>query len=205
MIDKFLNAKHWQLFILLFGIPFIVQTIMMKEITSQFDSIANQGDLTFPDFSTSIIVTIVVTVLYSVVYYSWIWSLGIGLQSKIPQQLSMNVSRFKAALIFPIIYLALLCVYIYFVFTSSMEFNLSHIAIMIPFHLISMFCMIYSLYFVGKTIKTAELKEEIRFSDFIAEFLLLWVYPVGVWILQPRINRLNTEEFTEGIESHLVE
>jgi hypothetical protein len=63
-------------------------------------------------------------------------------------------------------------------------------AIIIPLHLFSMFCIFYCLYFVSKTFKTAELQRQTTFSDFAGEFFLLWFYPVGIWIVQPKINKM---------------
>lgn len=57
-------------------------------------------------------------------------------------------------------------------------------------HLFSMFCLFYCLYFVAKTIKTAELQKETSFGDFAGEFFLIWFYPIGIWFIQPKINRI---------------
>jgi len=62
-------------------------------------------------------------------------------------------------------------------------------AIIIPLHLFSMFCIFYTLYFVAKTFKTVELQREVKFSDFAGEFFLIWFYPIGIWIIQPKINK----------------
>ena len=62
--------------------------------------------------------------------------------------------------------------------------------IIVPVHLFSMFCIFYSLYFVAKTFKTVELQRETTFSDFAGEFFLIWFYPVGVWIIQPKVNKM---------------
>jgi hypothetical protein len=65
--------------------------------------------------------------------------------------------------------------------------------VIVPIHLFSMFCIFYTIYFVAKTIKTVELKREVKFGDFAGEFFLLWFYPVGVWILQPKLNKMIKE------------
>ena len=45
------------------------------------------------------------------------------------------------------------------------------------------------LYKAAKTIKTVELQKKVTFSDFAGEFFLLWFSPIGIWILQPKINK----------------
>jgi hypothetical protein len=53
-----------------------------------------------------------------------------------------------------------------------------------------MFGFLYSFYFVAKTFKTVELQREVAFSDFVGEFFLLLLFPIGVWIIQPKINKM---------------
>jgi len=53
-----------------------------------------------------------------------------------------------------------------------------------------MFCIFYCLYFVAKALKSVELQREVTFNDYAGEFFLFWFSPIGVWVLQPRINKL---------------
>jgi len=53
-----------------------------------------------------------------------------------------------------------------------------------------MFCMFYIIYFVSKTLKMAELQRNVSFSDYAGEFFLIWLYPIGIWFVQPKINEL---------------
>ena len=64
------------------------------------------------------------------------------------------------------------------------------LGVIIPLHLFSMFCIFYCLYFVAKTFKTVELQREVSFSDFAGEFFLFWFFPIGIWIVQPKINKM---------------
>lgn len=54
----------------------------------------------------------------------------------------------------------------------------------------SAFCIFYCFYFIAKALKTAELQRPVKFRDFAQEFFLIWILPVGIWIIQPRINQL---------------
>ena len=62
-----------------------------------------------------------------------------------------------------------------------------------------MFCMFYMLYFTSKTIKTVELQREVTFGEFIGEFFALWFYIIGIWFIQPKVNKLATYNI-EGIQ-----
>ena len=63
-------------------------------------------------------------------------------------------------------------------------------ALIIPFHLFAMFCIFYCLYFVSKVFKTVELQRKVAFSDFAGEFFMIWFFIVGIWIIQPKINKM---------------
>jgi bacteriorhodopsin len=64
------------------------------------------------------------------------------------------------------------------------------VLIAFPINLIGLACIIYCIYFVARTIKMVELQRKVIFSEFIFEFFLIWFYPIGVWLIQPRINRI---------------
>lgn len=61
---------------------------------------------------------------------------------------------------------------------------------MIPFHLFAMVCMFYDLYFVSKSLVLAETSKPVSFYDYAGPFFLLWFFPLGIWVIQSRINRL---------------
>jgi hypothetical protein len=195
MTDKFLKAKHWQLFLLTFGIPIIFQFIMMGSMMS------NIGTGTNPDptmmFSYMKLFPIMM-IIFMGVFFGWFWSVAIGLQSKIPENVKMKVKKFKIFFFIPMAYMLLITVFMGITMNGFMENGSepsggligSLVAVIVPLHLFSMFCIFYSLYFVAKTFKTVELQREVSFSDFAGEFFLIWFYPIGIWIVQPKINKM---------------
>ena len=64
----------------------------------------------------------------------------------------------------------------------------------VPLSLLAVFCMFYNLYFVAKNLVTAETGRSASFSNYAGPFFLLWFFLIGVWFIQPRINRLYTEQ-----------
>ena len=189
MIQKFLKAKHWQIFILTFGLPFLIQIIVMP--------IALTGN------DPSIIMNVfpIIMILFIGGMLGWLWSVGIGLQDKIPDDLKMKTGAFKTFIIFPVVYLLLILIFMSSVAGGAMENGTepndtligSMAAVIIPLHLFAMFCMFYSLYFVAKTFKTVELQREVTFSDYAGEFFMIWFFPIGIWIIQPKINKMVEE------------
>jgi len=68
----------------------------------------------------------------------------------------------------------------------------------IPVHLFAVFCMFCNLYFVAEGLVIAETDERASFFDCLGPFLLLWFAIIGVWFIQPRINRLYAEKRNAG-------
>ncbi|TMM59067.1 hypothetical protein FEE95_06430 [Maribacter algarum] len=199
MISKFLKAKHWQLFILMFGIPLILQFITMGSIMFSFSNSEKPEALIMINALT---LFPVIMIINSGLLFGWFWSIAIGLQKKVPQSVRMKVKKFQYFFFVPLIYIMLISLLIGFA-TSGLfiDGNASasigggiSIALVVILHFFSMFCIIYCLYFVAKTIKTVELQREVNFNDFIGEFFMLWFYPLGIWIIQPKINKIAETE-----------
>ena len=62
--------------------------------------------------------------------------------------------------------------------------------VIFPLHMFAMFAIFYCLYFVAKTYKTVELQRTVTFSDYAGEFFLFWFFPIGIWVIQPKINAM---------------
>ncbi len=142
--------------------------------------------------------------------FCWLWSVAIGLQKKIPAGVNMKVTRFKVFFFIPIVYFVLIFSFIFMFVAPFINDAVLHntpvmtgiefFPIIFPLHLFAMFCLFYCIYFVAKTIKTIELQREVTFNDFVAEFFLIWFHFIGIWILQPKINKMAEENTTDSPE-----
>ena len=198
MIERFLKAKHWQLFLLIFGIPTIFQLVFLSSIFSAFSTNTN------PDpeiiFSTMKFFPVIM-ILFMAIFFGWFWSVAIGLQNKVPKNVTMKVKKFKVFFFIPMVYVVFILLFMAFaineLISNSGELNVvfigSMVAVIVPLHLFSMFCIFYTLYFVAKAFKTVELQREVKFSDFAGDFFMIWFYPIGIWIIQPKINKFVEE------------
>ncbi|WP_040278044.1 hypothetical protein [Psychroserpens damuponensis] len=169
-------------------------------MSSQFE-VREHPDPTFMvDFFT---LFPIIMVIYMGLFFGWFWSIAIGLQKHIPIELRLNLKKFKIFFFIPLLYILFFMMLI-----SSTFYNVSsgdHAAagimskmmlFIVPMHLFSMFCMFYLLYVSSKTIKTVELQKNVSFSDFIGEFFMIWFFPIGIWFIQPRINKIVSETST---------
>ena len=198
MTEKFLKAKHWQLFLLTFGIPMILQFLMVGTIFTNVGT-GNNPDPTFI-FNYMKFFPIMM-IIFTGVFFGWFWSVAVGLQIKVPEDVKMKVKKFKIFFFIPMVYLLFITLFMGVqlngLMTNGTEPSVGLIgvlvAVIVPLHLFSMFCIFYSLYFVAKTFKTVELQREVNFSDFAGEFFLIWFYPIGIWIVQPKINKMIIE------------
>jgi hypothetical protein len=113
----------------------------------------------------------------------WLWSMGSFLNSIAPPSLKRGVGLFHLSLVYPLPYI--------FVFLTVITLSTSPwVALIIPFHLLAMFFLLYPLYFVSKSLAMIEKGRLATFYDYAGPFFLLWFFPVGIWFTQPRINRL---------------
>jgi len=203
MIQKFLQAKHWQLFTLTVGIPLLFQIYFISSMVSAGD------DFDEAIFMRFVVFILIISILFILVYYGWLWSVGVGLQEKLPQDLKMNVKFFKWAIIFPLIYMVLIFGGLGLALGTGLddiEQNLgslnSAFVIIVPIHLFSVFCSFYQLYFVSKTIKTVEKQRPVSFGEYIREFFLIWLYPIGIWFIQPKVNELAQADYLGGEDDY---
>ncbi len=164
----FLRAKHWQIF-LLFTVLFVLSPIAL------FGS--GKGRYAF----------VAITVVYAVSLFAWFWSMGSFFNATLELRLRLGTGLFRFALIYPVFY-----VFVFFIFFVNASTAL--FLVIFPLHLFAMFCTLYSLYFVSKSLVLAETGNPAPFRSYVGVLLLLWFFPVGVWILQPRVNRLFTEK-----------
>lgn len=202
MIQFFLRLKHWQLFIVMLGLPIIYQLYFIFEIfgsrTQPMEVVGEEGVtqvLNERYFHFDFLPYVLI--LFGLVFFGWFWSIAIGLQKNIPVEIEMKVKRFKAFFIIPLVYTIVFMMLIGGLFSGMFTYGFSNstwfLVIILPFHLFSMFCIFHTIYFVAKTIRTAELQRVVTFGDFAGEFFLLWFYIIGIWIIQPKVNRLNRE------------
>ncbi len=202
MIQFFLRLKHWQLFIVMLGLPIIYQLYFIFKVlgsrTQPMEVVGEEGVtqvLNERYFHFDFLPYVLI--LFSLVFFGWFWSIAIGLQKNIPVEIEMKVKRFKALFIIPLVYTIAFMMLIGGLFSGMFTYGFSNstwfLVIILPLHLFSMFCIFHTIYFVAKTIRTAELQRVVTFGDFAGEFFLLWFYIIGIWIIQPKVNRLNLE------------
>lgn len=189
-MEILLKGKHWQVFLLLFGLPilgialFMVFMIIYAEMRTQLSALLLIGTLlfTFLIASTSFLV--------------WLYYLTSRLYARLPNKQNINFGLFKACIVIVGLFLFALAHLLYNIadkFTGLGACTVAEVplaAIMPPFFIVATLALFYCLYFAARALKTVELRRVITLQEYAAEFVQLWYFPLGVWLLQPRINRI---------------
>lgn len=178
-MKTFLRLRHWQLFGL-----FVVPPVVLQFITIWHDDTYTWGNFT---------VTLLLMIVFGAILLGWIYDLGKSLHTKLPPTVTMSLKRFKIFFFIPAIYILLGAIVMIAgepSFIAQEKSNLVILSLILLLHFISMFGILYCFYFIAKALKSTELQKPVKFSDFVGDFFLIWFFPVGVWVIQPRINTL---------------
>ncbi len=180
-MDIFRKLKHWQIFLLVVGIPILVQLIQnIIFLASDQEDVAYANSLGL------------VLILPLLVYYGWIGSVGMTF-SKRNSAVSMPVGRFRISLLVSCLTSVFLLIY-FWAYPQTVQSADDEEAIPIMLVglmvFIALFTLFYCLSFMARAIVQLERKRRINSAEFYSEFVMAVVFPIGIWLLQPRINKL---------------
>lgn len=183
----------------------------------QQEMLESEGEMDFilPDleaYTGYVIAFLLITVISYSVSIAWMWSIGGGLREYLPTGTNLKLGRFKFTLAFQsLAYVAMLIGgYLLFQFMADIfptinasgeppaifedeDFLKKALIIYGVFMLLALAlfaCVIYSAYFVGKTLKSIELGRTARGAETIGYLILTVLLFIGIWMLQPKVNRL---------------
>lgn len=180
----FLTIKHWQLFLLAWGLPLVLDFIFIFNPQSAI--------IWFP----------LMMLVFAFSIFGWIYSIAVELHPKLPTGVSINLNVFKIAFAIPLIYLTIMGIGMGLMLFHWVDESTELIEMFLPFvlfaHVLSMVCIFVFLRYAAKIMRSVELQREAEAGDYIGEFLLMWLQFVGVWFLQPRLNKLLENQFSQN-------
>jgi hypothetical protein len=115
--------------------------------------------------------------------YFWLLAIGTKLKNENYKPNFVTKIIFKISIFYPIIY------YVFAIFNFIINGGFIN-----SLHFAAMFSTFFAMLFAAKILKSAELKKEAVVSDYLGDFFLIWFYPIGIWILQPRIHKLKRKK-----------
>lgn len=173
--SRFLRAKSWEIFLLFAGMMAVSTTAMAISMQRTSDQ----------EFGKGLALWWGLDFLFMFCFLGWLWAMGSFLNSIVRPGLRPGLGLFRFALIYPMVYIAFFMI----VFPPQPAV----LALILPLHLVAMFCMFYIFNYVAKNLMLAETGKRVSFSDYAGPFFLIWFFLIGVWFVQPRINLLYAE------------
>jgi len=182
----FLRAKHWQIFVLIWGTylagELLIARLLPTRWTIQVGNPLKVG-----------LLTDAVMLPFLLCSVAWLWSLGLFLFSIAKGKLKLNIRLFKFAVIFSTCWFAMASPLL------ILSRNLTAKVFLFPTHLLAVSLMLYAFCFVSKGLVAAEKGETVVLSDYAPSLFLFLASVIGIWFIQPRINRLYAREAPEAL------
>ena len=120
--------------------------------------------------------------------FGWIWSIANVLHKKLPDGQRFKLWIFR--ILFLIALTILICVFWTIENNTLTDKELPFILLCVPIYL---GLMIFVVLFSAKTLKTIELGRPTSINEYGVEAFLIWMIPIGVWFIQPRLNQLTED------------
>lgn len=183
MIEKFLNAKAWQVFMIVFVLPYSLQILAMVITDNDYDKMK--------------FLSPIITLIFLLVLFGWFYSIVSSLKNKIPEGMKIKFNKFRWLLIISIIYLPIAFELTDWLLDNQTNSNGEPNSFMIicllsaiPIHILSVCGFLYSFYFTAKVYKSVLFQGEVTLSDFVLELFLLIFFPIGIWVIHPKVKKL---------------
>jgi hypothetical protein len=174
-IKYYLEAEAWEIFAIVVGSMTVGAILRVYSIETEH----------------KIILLIVSALLYMACLISWLFTLGESLHSRLPKSVKLSLLLFRVNLVFAFIYG---CIFIIYFGQFDPENDMKQMAELIkyifPFQMYLIFSFMYANYFIAKSIVAIEEKQDIDFGKYFIPFIQLWIFPIGIWYLQPRIRKI---------------
>jgi hypothetical protein len=165
-----LRLKHWQVFLILIVALFI----------SNFKIEDNQT------------LTTILLLEGMTIYFSWMLFVGHGLYQLLPDKIEMNYNLF---IINSFIWLTAYVIVMIISDGEGMKFT--GLAALPGFYVF--YAFLHFMMFPVRTLKSIEKGKKADIGECIGDFFLVIFLPIGIWFLQPRINKV-----TEGQKDNLI-
>jgi hypothetical protein len=233
MSDFFLRSKHWLLFIpiaLPTILSYVFQGIYGSELQEWSAEMQVNGpdmDFTPPnlhDYSTYLYGYILIMLIGGLTQLGWLWTMGNDLHDRVTEGFNLKPKTFQVTIAISGLFLLVMAFSLHLGFNwvadslpgwvengppdgeGGMEFMktlFTYLAAFMVFGLVTFGCQVYNVIYVGKTLKSIELGRPAKGGEFAGYALLSYLLIIGIWILQPKVNRLmetgQMEEPQEGV------
>ncbi|MFT5549053.1 MAG: hypothetical protein ACJAVV_003803 [Alphaproteobacteria bacterium] len=160
--------KHWELFLM-----FVIPTGMSWIFGLDFDAL----------------IVAAIGLFMLLVLSLWMYSIATWCNSRLPESRQSSTSLFCLSLVIPLVYV-LMYFFFYLPLVQADGAPAKPPLWLLPMHMLSMLSLFYSFWFTSNKFKSLLDNEDSGFMIFSSTFFLLFIFPLGVWIIQPNVNKL---------------
>ncbi len=184
-IVEFIAArKAWQVFLVVAAPMLAAQIYLFNYVPMPT---AGQRTADLEEFQLLFQATAGVGFLVTLLLLLWLVSIGVISNALIAAPLRPSLRWYFAAAILAPIYFVL-ATFVFFPEMLGSSGNLPGFVFVM--HFAATIAMIYILGFTAKNLIMAERQTAVAFYDYAGPFFLMWFFPIGIWFVQPRVNRL---------------
>lgn len=173
-MDKILQIKHWQVFVYLLIVPVF-----------------------FPESDTGTYLR----VIHGALFVAWVIKINEELYDRLPKDIHLNLTLLQLNLLISVIYMVVIFLFTEGYYISSEKDNYAEYGwklwIYIPLTFYVLFSYFYSIHFTAYSIHVIEKKLFGKSSDYGMLLAALFFFPIGIWFIQPKINRILETQGTE--------
>lgn len=181
-MNAIVNAKHWQLFLIIIVLPI---AILIPQISKTIAHLETKGDAQVVETIMHIKYMPLIWSLIGILFLLWLYSIMNAVRKE--NQHFEFPSKFNLVVYYCIAYLCILGIMLFNTF-SKKEFYPELVIYMIVPTIIYALCFIYILYKTSRT-----LVDQKHTTNFVLTLILILLYPVGIWLLQPKINKIRSQ------------
>jgi hypothetical protein len=176
-MTKLLHISRGKLLAIVIGVPILLDFlagILSSDARTEFFVQAPIINL-FPIF----------TILF------WLQTVGSTLNELLPLELRRDTQLLKVAVSIEIgIYLLLAINMSTSWFDAFTDDQTTFHLIFAGLVVLNFICFVYIISFAAKALKMLETRRPISFQDYANEFFWFLAFPLGIWFIQPKINRI---------------
>ena len=175
-MKNLIKLKHWQIFGLIIVIPPLL--IILGSTLFKMTEIKFLNSI-FP---------LIAALTMAITYYGWIWSITVNLYKYVSVDIHFDLDKFKNYFRLSLI--------IFLVITPLVKMflgpNSGLISSMLGLASISLF--FYCIYLTSTITHCIIQKNSKKTFHPIIDFILVWLLPIGIWIIQPNINQFLSDQ-----------
>lgn len=176
-----LQLNRRMLFIVILAIPLFAHLYMLDQIINEKNPLA-----------LLILIMVLTSVIAGIGVALWMYKVVMTFNHHLPDNLKMKTGIFNYCVVFLFMYVVYFMMAVLVLtfpqYTRYLEVPI--VGMIVPAFLVSLGCYVYMSWVTAKILKTMELQRPTVNQEVLREFILIIFMLVGIWNLQPRVNRL---------------